>query len=101
MKEKALRSLWCDGFIAEEYKVDDPAPRITGRAWICNGPRQDRWEFTLVLDEAVRGCEEVPWGTLLPRDDVSGWLAVDLGGRRIRISPSGAVALDDQERTSS
>jgi hypothetical protein len=93
MEENALRFLWCDGFIPEEYLVDDPSPRITGRAWICNGPRQDQWEFALVLDHSVRSREDVSWASLLPSENLTGWLAVDSDERRIRLSPCRAVAL--------
>lgn len=88
MEDKALRSLWCDGFIPEDYVFDDAAPRIAGRAWICRGPQQDPWEFTLLLDQAVRAREDVHWEALLPPDEVTGWLDVDLLGRRIRIGPT-------------
>ena len=31
------------------HPIGDPTPRITGTAWICNGPRQAEWKFTLFL----------------------------------------------------
>jgi hypothetical protein len=93
MEDRALRSLWCDGFIPEQYLLDDPTPRVTGRAWIGTGPRkQDRWEFSLFLDKAARTREDVCWETLLPGDEVTGWLGVDLEGRRLRVTPGRAVA---------
>jgi hypothetical protein len=91
MEDKALRSLWCDGFIPEVYWLDEPTPQITGHAWICTGPKQDRWKFTLLLHQAVRTREEISWSALLPPDDVTGWLGVDLDHRRIRITPPQAV----------
>jgi hypothetical protein len=55
MEDRAVRSLWCDGSIPEQYLLDDPTPRVTGRAWIGTGPRkQDRWELSLFLDNAAR-----------------------------------------------
>ena len=92
MEENAIRFLWCDGLIPEEYLVDAPSPHITGRAWICNGRMQEQWEFALVLEHSVRSLEEVSWASLLPSEDVTGWLAVDLEGRRIRLTPSRVVA---------
>jgi hypothetical protein len=91
MEENSLRFLWCDGFIPQQYLVDDPDPRITGLAWICNGPRQARWEFTLLLDHTVSTREDIQWDLLLPPDEVTGWLAVDLDGHRIRLTPSHAL----------
>jgi len=88
MEENALRFLWCDGFIPEEYAFNDAIARITGRAWICNGPQQEQWEFTLIFDRAVGAREDIPWEALLPPDEVRGWLALDRSERRIRIRPS-------------
>jgi hypothetical protein len=32
MKYKVLRHLWCDGFIPDQYLLEDSEARITGRA---------------------------------------------------------------------
>ena len=87
MEESALRFLWCDGFIPEQYLLDDPTPRITGRAWICNGPKQEQWEFTLVFPEAVQTVQDISWAALLPSEEATGWLGVDRDGRQIVIVP--------------
>ena len=71
MRERRLQYLWCDGFIPGEYLLDDPRPRITGRAWICNGPRQAEWEFTLLLPRPFHSREDIDWGLLLPADSVT------------------------------
>jgi len=91
MAENHFRYLWCDGFIAEHYLLDDTMPRIMGRAWICNGPSQDEWKFTLLLPYPVVSRDEVEWELLLPSESVTRWLAVDQSGKRIQIEPSGAV----------
>ena len=65
MEDRALRSLWCDGFIPEQFLLEDPTPRITGRTWIGIGPRkQERWEFTLFLPRPVRTREDLSWDEL-------------------------------------
>ncbi len=92
MDDNALRSLWCDGFIPERFAVDNADPHITGAVWICSGPRQHRWEFRLDLGRTVDRSADVRWANLLPADDATGWLTVDLEGRRIRINPSQALA---------
>ncbi len=85
MPENQLRFLWCDGFIPEQYFLAGPSPRITGRAWICNGRQQEEWGFTLFLNHAFSSPEDVEWQRLLPLDNVTRWLAVDLPGKRIQI----------------
>jgi hypothetical protein len=90
MSDRHLQYLWCDGITPEEYLLDDPAPRITGRAWICNGPKQDEWNFTLFLPHPVDSREEINWASLLPPENVTRWLALDRG-RCIQIDPLAAV----------
>ncbi len=91
MSENHLRYLWCDGFIPEQYLLDDPTPRITGRVWICNGPRQVEWEFTLFLPHSVGPRDQIAWASLLPTENATRWLALDQRGKRIQIEPSAAV----------
>jgi hypothetical protein len=91
MRENHLRYLWCDGFVPERYLLDDRPPRITGRAWICDGPRQAEWAFTLLLPNPVGSQDEIDWPALLPPENVTGWLAVDPRGKRIEIEPAAAV----------
>ncbi len=86
-----LRSLWCDGFIPEQYFLDDAIPRITGRAWICNGPKQDEWGFTLLLPHPVGSRDEIDWVLLLPPENATRWLSLDQRGKHIQIEPSAAV----------
>jgi hypothetical protein len=95
MKDLALRYLWCDGLCPEQYLLRDAVPRITGTAWICNGPKQDEWKFTLFLAHTVGSREQVDWASLLPNEKVTRWLALDQHGKRIQIEPSAAVPDDD------
>jgi hypothetical protein len=88
MENRALRFLWCDGFIPEEYFVSEASPRITGVAWIGNGSKQERWAFELVLTDPVARREDVKWGDLMPREDVTGWLSIELEARQLRMAPS-------------
>jgi hypothetical protein len=92
MSERPLRSLWCDGFIPGQYFISEPTPRIVGRAWICDGPSQHEWEFTLFLPYGAEARDEIEWASLLPAEDVTRWLAVDLAGKRIQIEPLAAIS---------
>ncbi|HZY90567.1 MAG TPA: hypothetical protein VFE78_37440 [Gemmataceae bacterium] len=91
MKDWGLRHLWCDGFIPEQYRRSGPEPRITGRAWVCYGARQDEWKFTLFLPCLVGSREEIDWVSLLPPENVTRWLALDQADQHIQIEPSAAV----------
>jgi len=85
MEDRTLRFFSCDGFIPQEYLVNDRSPRITGLAWIGSAPRQEQWAFEVVLPNAVLSLEHVPWHTLLPAEDATGWLSIDVERRQIRI----------------
>ncbi len=89
--DNQLRCLWCDGFTPRQYHLDDPAPRVEGQAWICKGSQQDEWEFTLFLPTGIGSRAEIPWASLLPPEDVTRWLALDRGRKRIQIEPAAAV----------
>ena len=89
--DNQLRCYWCDGFIPEAYRTDDPVPRIVGRAWICKGSEQSEWEFTLFLPHRVGSPGEIGWASLLPPEVVTRWLALDRSRKRIQIEPAAAV----------
>jgi hypothetical protein len=89
--DRRLQYLWCDGFTPVEYLVADARPRITGRAWICNGPQQAEWDFILFLPHPLRSQEEIDWSALLPAKDVTRWLSVNESTRRIELEPGAAV----------
>jgi hypothetical protein len=91
MPDNHYRFLWCDGFIPEQYFLDGPSPRVTGRVWICNGSRQEEWFFTLILNHAFSSTQKIEWQELLPPEHDTRWLAIDLSGKRIEIEPAVAV----------
>jgi hypothetical protein len=92
MPEHRLCYLWCDGFIPEQCVLDGLSPRITGQVWICDGPREDQWEFTLILNRPVASRAKIDWSSLLPPENVTRWLTLDQPGKRIQIEPSAVVA---------
>jgi hypothetical protein len=92
MPDNHLRFLWCDGFVPVQYLLDGPLPCINGRAWICNGPKQDEWGFTLFLNQPIGSRLEIEWNALVPPENVTRWIAVDPVGKRIEIEPSAAIA---------
>ncbi len=91
LPDKHLRYLWCDGLLPTEYLLAGPSPRIKGRAWICQGHQQDEWDVTLFLNRPVESPSQIDWSSLLPPENVTRWLAVDLPSKRIEMQPSGAV----------
>jgi hypothetical protein len=89
--ERRLQSWWCDGFLPNQYLLDEHRPRITGKAWICDGPHQAEWEFALLLPRRFRTRGEIEWAALLPPANVTRWVALDEGRQYIEIEPAVAV----------
>ncbi len=88
---KAHRRYWCDGFIPDNYALDDLVPRIEGRVWMVNGQRDELWSFTLLLDQPVSSAEEVDWASLLPPEGVTRWLTLDPRKKHLVVEPSVAI----------
>jgi hypothetical protein len=91
LPERRYRYFWCDGITPLLFTLDDPSPRVTGKAWICNGSKQDQWDFTLLLNRTWRSREDIQWATLLPPDDMTRWISFDEHDRYIEIDPAAAV----------
>ena len=91
LPERRYQYFWCDGFIPSDYLLDGPSPRITGRCWVCNGPRQDEWQFALLLPRSFGSREEIDWASLLPPPNVTRWMAFDESRQYIEIEPAVAV----------
>jgi hypothetical protein len=92
MDEGHLRFFWCDGFLPTQYLLHAQSPCITGIAWICDGPRQEQWEFTLFLSHPVALPSEIAWSELLPPENVTEWMAIDVARKHMQIEPAAAVA---------
>jgi hypothetical protein len=95
LPERRHQSFWCDGFLPQEYFLDDCPPRITGKVWICDGPKQKLWQFVLILRTTVTQREEIDWAAILPEVNVTKWMSFDEDACYLEIEP--AVAVPDFE----
>lgn len=91
LPERRYRYFWCDGLGPSEYVLDGPAPRITGKAWICNGPKPSLWRFVLLLPEPVSSREAIDWDALLPPENMTRWMSFDEERRYIEFEPAAAT----------
>jgi len=92
MTQGHLSEYGCDGISAAAYFVTEQRPRILGYAWICSRKSYKEWKFELLLPHRVKSREHIDWAALLPADDMTKWLAVDLERQFIQIEPGAAVA---------
>jgi hypothetical protein len=91
LPERRYQYFWCDGFAPSAYILDGPSPRITGRCWICNGPKQAEWSFALILPQPFGSREEIDWAALFPAVNMTRWMSFDEGQQYIEIEPAVAV----------
>jgi hypothetical protein len=89
--------LWCDGFIPDVYELEVDVPQVSGTAWVCPGQDQQAWRFALLLPARCMGREAINWASLLPADDETGWLTLDLEGRYLEVEPGAAVKVASQQ----
>lgn len=85
--ECKARGLWCDGFLPDEYRLEEGACSVLGRAWICHGSKQAQWDFRLKLPSGTRELDEIEWERLLPPSEVTRWISVDFDGCTIDLDP--------------
>jgi hypothetical protein len=91
MRQKELRSLWCDGFTPDDFQIHGERCRFIGRVWLVFGQREEQWQFVLYLGPA-RPREKIDWAALLPAKDVTGWLALDFETKFMKVNPQAAHA---------
>jgi hypothetical protein len=91
MRDNQLRFFWCDGFVPGQYRVGESNPRIAGMAWIVRDQIQEEWEFTLFLPHPVTSRDEIAWQQLLPPENATKWIAVDVEAKRIQLEPIAAI----------
>jgi hypothetical protein len=88
-KDGDLRANWCDGLVPDEYDLRSGQPAIRGMAY-CGHSGQERWRFTLLLGDDVGSRPDIDWTSLLPADDVTGWLTPRLRDRVLILDPLAA-----------
>lgn len=88
LDDQRLRTLWCDGLVAEQYDLLSPQPCIHGRAW-CGPDGQEPWEFKLLVDPSTRSRTDIDWSALLPSNQLTGWLMPDPQRKIMTIDPLG------------
>jgi hypothetical protein len=91
-KEKETRSLWCDGFVPQNYALDTDEPHISGRVWMGGfaGRRpdyQEDWQFKLVLGRPIQSRASIAWNALMPPENKTGWLTIDRARKTIILTP--------------
>ncbi|MCP4093540.1 MAG: hypothetical protein GY747_08825 [Planctomycetes bacterium] len=85
------QTLWCDGFLPQDYHFGLCGDCVTGQVWICFDQEQYLWDFRLDLVKGTRDLSTVDWTQLLPSEDVTQWMALDYENCRIEMDPISAI----------
>lgn len=92
MRQRELQWWWCDGFMADVFEVVGQRCRVAGKVWMAFGQeRQELWDFVVYLG-SVRPREEIDWATMLPGENVTGWLSLDFDTKLMKVNPVAARA---------
>jgi len=99
MRDKQLRTVWCDGFLSEpQIEISRRHRRITGKVWIgFGGSHQELWDFHLLLGAIMKDPQQIDWSALLPPNDVTGWLSMYFESKLMTLRP--CAAYPDIERS--
>ncbi len=93
LKDNQLCRLTCDGFSARTFFPHEDGTRIVGQVWtLCGG----EWDFELIVRRRIEAWEDVRWDELLPADDMTGWMSVDLERKVLKIDSAAAYPDGDQ-----
>ena len=90
-EDRLLRHYWCDGLIPDDYDLQADEPCIRGLAY-CGQTGQEQWRFTLLIGSSVSSPKEIDWTSLLPPDDMTGWLTPHPHERTLILDPLSAYA---------
>jgi hypothetical protein len=91
--------LWCDGLIPKRWQLDANPSTISGAAYVGGLPGhdpigyQEKWGFVLNLCEQAALRESITWDSLLPSNEVGGWVVIDVFRRRLVITLPATVSV--------
>ena len=95
MPDGSSKFMWCDGLMPESEERRDDSLVILGLAWIEGGvpgikqqPYDSEWRFLMWLPESVKSTNVVSWKTLIPPENIHGWLRIDPNERLLEVDLS-------------
>jgi len=89
LKAQEFRGYWCDGFIPDSFDMEHA--RISGLVWMgIGGKNQESWHFSFHFENVCRR-EEIDWASLLPGENVTGWLSMNIHRKTMKITPQAAL----------
>jgi hypothetical protein len=92
MTDTFLRDIWCDGIRGNVVRPEAGPAYMYGTIWIGKDG-QTPMQFTMALPDNVVSKDDIAWSTLVPPEDVTAWLSVDIKRKLVAIDLSKAEPL--------
>jgi hypothetical protein len=86
-KEHEWRGWWCDGVVVRFRREDDGCIRLMGIIW-AGKDGQIPMDLEIRLPSHITCEEQLEWDELLPPEDLTGWLWIDVKKKRVVIDTS-------------
>ncbi len=94
MEDRALSDMWCDGLGGYFIRPQKRANHIEGTIWICKDG-QTEMRFTMTLPNGVSTIKEINWNDLLPTEEMTDWLAIDVKNKHVTINIFNAKHIEE------
>jgi hypothetical protein len=92
MTDNALRHMWCDGIRGDIVCREGGPAYMAGTVWIGKDG-QTTMHFAMALPDNVGSTDGIRWSTLMPPENMTAWLSVDLKRKLVVIDLSKAEPL--------
>ena len=89
MNDSILRHMWCDGIRGDIVRPEVAPAYMSGSIWIGTDG-QTAMQFTMALPDNIASKDGIVWSTLMPTEDMTAWLSVDLKRKLVAIDLSKA-----------
>jgi hypothetical protein len=89
MSDNALRHMWCDGVRGDIVRREVGPACLCGSIWIGKDG-QTATQFTMALPDNITSRDDIVWSKLMPPEDMTAWLSVDVKRKLVTIDLSKA-----------
>ena len=96
MTDNDLRHLWCDGVRGDIVRREAEPAYMSGTIWIGRDG-QTEMQLTMALPEDIAGKDAIVWSELMPPEDMTAWLSIDLKRKLVAIDLSRAAPVPIHE----
>lgn len=94
MTDNALAHMWCDGVRGDIMRPEAGPAHMYGTIWIGKDG-QTAMQFTMALPDNITSKDGIVWSALVPPEDMTAWLSVDLKRKLVTIDLSKAEPVAD------